>query len=122
LTDTLDMELRPLGLRVLLIAPGMIRSNIATNQTAAWAGLSEGSLYAAFRPSIEARLSVSQGAHSTPSDVFSRAVVDAALAPTPPRYLSLGTSSWTAYLATWVPRSLRLDQAWSMYSKITASA
>jgi short-subunit dehydrogenase len=58
LTDTLDMELRPLGVHVMLIALDSTRSNIAAN--GAVPELPDNTFYAAFRNSLAARPSASQ--------------------------------------------------------------
>jgi 1-acylglycerone phosphate reductase len=109
------MELRPLGVHVLLLAIGMVRSNISANVEAAHDFRPAGSYYDAYRRNIDARLG--QGDDVMPADLFARKTVDAALAPAPPRYMSFGGQvGLFNRVFAWLPRSVRLDLAWKAYS------
>jgi 1-acylglycerone phosphate reductase len=112
LTDTLDVELRPLGVRAMLLAPGVIQSNIGINAFTNATPPPADSLYTDFHEHIPDTRKYTHHPSTTPADVFARKVVNAALAPTPARYLALGHMSWFVYLLTWLPRSLRLDIFW----------
>jgi hypothetical protein len=89
------------------------------NQTAAHTPPPADTLYAAHRASIHARLSISQNAESIPSDVFARKTVDALLKRDPPRFMSMAPRrrGWGIFILGWLPRSMRLDWTWDMYSK-----
>lgn len=102
LTHTLRMELKPLGIDVMLLIPGAIRSNIAANNMTA---LSLGylSLYSKYEDDIKARASVSQSGVSTPTDVFSKAVVQKILQPKMPLQFCMGGMSTIFYILTWLP-------------------
>jgi hypothetical protein len=118
-SDVLDMELRPLGIKLVLLAPGSIKSNIGVNQTAAHVPAPADTLYTAHRANIHARLSISQNAESVPTDVFARKTVDALLKPNPPRFMSMAPRrrGWGIFILGWLPRSMRLNLTWDMYSK-----
>ncbi|RCH97097.1 hypothetical protein CU097_012945 [Rhizopus azygosporus] len=89
MSDTLRMELKPFGIQVTVVAPGAIRSNIGA---AGEAGnlVPEGSLYAPVANYIIARASLSQGPHSTPTEVFASRVVKKVSQATVPRYITTG--------------------------------
>jgi NAD(P)-dependent dehydrogenase (short-subunit alcohol dehydrogenase family) len=114
LTDTLDMELRPFNIKVMLLAIGMIRSTIVENTAAKHTPITE-SYYDAYRKNIEARLG--QGDDVMPADVFARKTVDAALAPSPPTYMAFGgQANFFTWLHSILPRSWQLSLSWKMYS------
>jgi 1-acylglycerone phosphate reductase len=116
-SESLDMELCPFGVRVMLLAPGMIRSNIGENAAALRVAPPADSLYTAFHKHLPDSRKFTQHSSTTPADAFARAVVDAALAQRPPRYLSIGHASWFVYLLTWLPYSRRLDMLWKAFGK-----
>jgi 1-acylglycerone phosphate reductase len=118
LSDTLDMELRPLNVRVMLIEPGAIKSNMGNNNVATFEGLPSTSLYKTFETAIITRLTLSQGPKATPSAVFAKEMVDRALQVTPPRYFSSGHASTIAWIGSCLPRSIWLDYSWNVYSKM----
>jgi 1-acylglycerone phosphate reductase len=119
LSDTLDMELRPLNVRVMLIEPGAIKSNIGENNVATFGlGLPSTSLYRAFESAIITRLTFATGPNATPSSMFAKQVVDGALQSVPPKYFSSGHTAMMAWIASWLPRNLRLAIAWSRFSKL----
>jgi hypothetical protein len=103
------MDLRPLGVCVMLLAPGMIRSNIDENSAANTSVPPMDSLYTAFYKKIPDSRKFTQNPRTTPADTFAREVAAAALASTPSRYLALGHSSWLVYLLTWLHRSFNFD-------------
>jgi NAD(P)-dependent dehydrogenase (short-subunit alcohol dehydrogenase family) len=51
-SESLDMELCPFGVRVMLLAPGMIRSNIGENAAALRVAPPADSLYTAFHNTL----------------------------------------------------------------------
>lgn len=82
LSDTLRMELAPLGIRVVTVQPGGVTSSFGKHAEEA-IRLPEGSLYQSAAPSIRARAQAGQ-VNATPADVFVVPVVDALLQRTPP--------------------------------------
>jgi 1-acylglycerone phosphate reductase len=114
LSDTLDMELRPFGIKVMLLALGMIRSNISANVAAIHDFQPAVSFYDKYRENINARLG--QGEDVMASDVFARKLVDAALTPSPPQYMTFGGQASESWFFSWFPRSLRLSLGWKAYS------
>jgi 1-acylglycerone phosphate reductase len=113
------MELRPLNVRVLLIEPGAIKSNIGNNNAANFEGLPSTSLYKAFESAIITRLTISQGPKATPSAVFAQQVVDRALQSAPPKYFSGGRASMIGWIGSCIPRSLWLWISWNTYSRMS---
>ncbi|KAL6761503.1 hypothetical protein V8C86DRAFT_2534736 [Haematococcus lacustris] len=106
LSDALRMELAPLGIKVVVVAPGAIRSNIASNMMSGL-DLSYLSLYRHYQPLIESRVRLSQGFKSTPTRLFAQAVVRQVLRSQPPAYYIAGRLSWLACLLAWaLPRWL----------------
>lgn len=119
LTDTLDMELRPLGVKVMLLVPGAVGSHFETAQTAALQPLPESSLYTSYRDTITAMTVVNQlEKNNMPVDVFARKVVARVVSRNPPRTLILGGATGILSFLRWLPRSWMLAILWSYFSKI----
>lgn len=102
MTDAMRMELEPLGVNVVMLQPGAIRSGFGDT---ALSGVGEldlaGSPYEAVRASIELRATSSQdGAMDT--DVFARRVVDRLTRSNPPRVIRLGRHSVLMPLLRWL--------------------
>lgn len=113
-SDTLAMECKPFGVKVMLVAPGAIRSNISTNQ-AATLELSPTSIYKPYFDRVYERVHISQGKGSMGTDEFARRVVAKVLSPNPPTYMSLGGASLVFACLRWLPHWLVL---WIMGSKM----
>lgn len=116
ISEVLSMELKPLGIAVVHVAPAAIKSNIATNGHARFA-LAPDTLFGAYLPDILRRISASQGAGSMPGAVFARTVVAGVLRAPPRRYMSLGGGAWLFALFRWLPRGVVLMLIWRRYSK-----
>ncbi|KAI0294994.1 hypothetical protein BC826DRAFT_909598, partial [Russula brevipes] len=102
-------------IKVMLVAPGGIKSNIAANQSY---DPRPDTLYAKYMERILARRNISQ--HSpTPTDVFAKRVVTNALAPSPPSYLTLGQHSTLFWILTLFPRRWILFLFWKWYGDIS---
>eukprot|EP00850_Spirogloea_muscicola_P023817 SM000391S15182 [mRNA] locus=s391:29087:31377:+ [translate_table: standard] len=106
LTDSLRMELLPFNIHVTLVAPGAIRSNIASNG-AARDGSMTFTLYAPYQKAIDSRRGASQTKKSTPANIFADKVVTEILKPHPPARLVLGHLSTVAYILWLLPTWLR---------------
>ncbi|KAL0578487.1 NADPH-dependent 1-acyl dihydroxyacetone phosphate reductase, partial [Marasmius crinis-equi] len=75
ISDVLEMECKPLGIHVMNIAPGSVRSNITNTQLEGFA-IPETSLWKAYLPSIIRRINASQTSSSMETGEFARRVVD----------------------------------------------
>ena len=105
------MECRPFNIKVLLIAPGGVRSNIAAN----WSYIPPpDTLYAKYLDKILARQNISQSS-PMPTDVFAEQVVTKALAPNPPSYMTLGKGSMLFRFLVWLPRKWVLSIFWKRF-------
>jgi 1-acylglycerone phosphate reductase len=115
ITDNLDMELRPFGIKVMLLALGVISSNIATNAEVAHHYKPQISYYDKYRENINARVGLGQ--EVMPTESFARRTVNAALASSPPSYMSFGGQAIASRLFCLLPRQWRLNIGWRAYSQ-----
>ncbi|KAI9068709.1 NAD-P-binding protein [Trametes sanguinea] len=111
LTETLYMECKPLDIKVVLLAPGGVKSNIANNQAPHFK-LPENSLYTEYIDSILAKLTISQRNNPMSAEQFSQQVVSAVLKPQPPRYMTLASMSGIYRVLRWLPRTWVLNMFW----------
>ena len=111
ITSALEMECRPFNIKVLLVAPGGVKSNISANQTYE---PPPDTLYAGFMDRVLARRDISQSS-PMPTDVFAKRVVSKALAPTPPSYMTLGKNAVLFWFLTWLPRHWLLSILWKRF-------
>jgi len=114
LTDALEMECRPFNIKVMLVAPASVKSNIAANQSY---NPPPDTLYAKFTEKILARIYISQNS-PMPTDVFAKKVVTKALAQSPPGYMTLGKSSTLFWFLTWFPRLWVLSFLWKSFGDV----
>ncbi|KAI0360996.1 NAD-P-binding protein [Trametes cingulata] len=124
LTDTLYMECKPFNISVVLIAPGGVRSNIATNQAprvhahlpspspSSPSSSNSSGLYAEYVDSILAKLYMSQGKSAMPAETFAKRVVGEVLKRRPKRYMTLAAMSGIYRVLRWFPRTWVLDLFW----------
>jgi short-subunit dehydrogenase len=101
------MECKPFGVKVMLVAPGQVRSNIFANQ-AATLELSPTSIYKPYFDRMYERLNDSQPKGSMDTDEFARRLVAKVLSPNPPSYISLGGMSGLFEFFCWLPHWLVL--------------
>lgn len=108
LSDALRMELRPLGIGVITVQPGAIRSEFGSTASHSSAVRNAAtSRYAAIADAIAARANASQQ-HSTAAEEFARQMVDAVLATRPRSTVRIGNGSFVLpWLARWLPVGLR---------------
>ncbi|KAG2116600.1 uncharacterized protein F5147DRAFT_568200 [Suillus discolor] len=108
LSDVLAMECKPFGVKVMLVAPGQVRTNITANQ-AATLELSPTSIYKPYYfDRVYERLDGSQAKGSMDADEFARRVVAKVLSPSPPSYMALGGKSRLFGFFQWLPHWLAL--------------
>jgi len=116
-SQTLSMELRPLGLHVLHYSPGAVRSRISANG-APHVPLPPDSLWAAYRDAILARVMASAGGHSLSCEQFARSVVGEALregwAVGRYRAVMIAPPAALYKVFMWFPRSLVLWIFWKV--------
>ena len=109
LSDALRMELAPLGLRVTVLQPGAVASQVAAHADAC-SGLERydkpTSLYHAVARHIRKRAQASQD-KPMPADDFAREVMDRLLARRPPRTLIAGGGSKMLAVRSRLPGPLR---------------
>jgi 1-acylglycerone phosphate reductase len=97
-SDTMRVELRPLGVRVVLLVPGSIQTNLFKDHMGGGEGegggikVPENSWYAPIRDVIEKR-GFLNGVRWTPVDVFAKNVVDKLLKKSPPIRIWSGSLS-----------------------------
>ena len=91
LTDALRMELKHLGIHVVSIQPGGVRSSLGDHAEAA-IRLPENSIYRPVEAGIRARARAGQQ-DATPAESFVVPVVEALLRNSPPRVIRGGTNS-----------------------------
>ncbi|KAF7732489.1 splicing factor 3a, subunit 1 [Apophysomyces ossiformis] len=92
MSDALRLELKPFGISVSVVAPGAIKSNFG-KAAEKQVSVPENSYYASVAKYIYYRASMSQGSHSTPTDVFAAEVVRRILRRNPPSYITYGAMS-----------------------------
>ncbi|KAJ7631185.1 oxidoreductase [Roridomyces roridus] len=120
ISDTLSMEFKPFGVRVLHVAPGAVKSNIANNQEKLFS-LPSTSMYRQFLPNMIQRMHSSQGPNSIPADKFAKVVVKAALKKNPPGYLTLGGNAFIFKVFGYLPKAWVLWYLWRLYSRKAAA-
>ncbi|KAF8310019.1 NAD-binding protein [Clavulina sp. PMI_390] len=126
ISEIMHMEFGPLGVKVLLVEPGGIRSNLSTNYAPKYS-LPSTSLYKDYIDSIIARIHVSQQPGAMDTNEFARTVVKASDIPpilsssskavakykwNPKWYLLAGKNTTLFWLLTWLPRTMVLRLMW----------
>jgi len=114
--EVLHMECAPFGVKVQLVIPGSVKSNISKNEQGRFA-MREGSLYMSYAPALYKRLVASQGSTAMPTDKFAAEMVKQALKKEPRQHVMLGGLVWAFYIFGFLPRSWVLRLFWNLQSK-----
>jgi short-subunit dehydrogenase len=106
-SDALRMELRPLGIRVVTVQPGGIRSSFG-HSAAGQVSLGEASPYQAIRDGVSARANDSQ-TRAMPAQAFARLLEEALARPDCPAVIRLGEKSRLLPRLKWLLPTRSLD-------------
>ena len=111
------MELQPLGVQVLHVAPAAISSNIAKTGFSLLT-IPENSLWKEYAPDMIRRINASQGENSMNANVFAKEVVKRSLKKSRPfyGYLAIGGGIRMLKLLTWFPKTWVLRLLWKKFS------
>lgn len=116
ITESLWMECKAFNVKVMLIAPGQIKSNIAANGHNAY-HMPDNSLYQKYMKNILHRIAYSQLAGSIPAEQFAKEVASASLRPEgPPRYMAIGGATTILSILAWLPRTWVLGYFWRRFT------
>jgi len=115
MTDSLAMECSFISknIKVILIAPGAVKSNIANN--AGGYSMPPDSLFKQYTQAIHKRVMASQGGNSMTAEEFSQQVVSQVLSLDPPKYITLGGYSRAFAIAQWMPRTFVRWAMWKVW-------
>jgi len=116
-TETLRMECNVIGVKVVLVAPGSIKSNISEKGTFT---ISDDSFYKGLEKQIKRVKYQSQtkefGVMDT--DEFAKTVVGKITSPNPPQYLTLGGMVGLWKILKWLSRTTAESFIWSQNVKV----
>ncbi|OJT04489.1 NADPH-dependent 1-acyldihydroxyacetone phosphate reductase [Trametes pubescens] len=107
LTDALYMECQPLGISVVLVAAGGVRT-MGTNFS-----VPSTELYPEYAGVIAGEFDPARTARGTPPEDFARVVVGKSLARAPARVVVVGLGSSVVRFLTWFPRGWVLRTVWN---------
>ncbi|KAJ7130597.1 hypothetical protein C8R44DRAFT_613568 [Mycena epipterygia] len=109
-TETLRMECQPIGVRVVLVSPGSIRSNISVKSAYT---VPDDSFYKALEKQIKHVIQTKEyGVMDT--DEFAHTVVGKIASSSPPQYLTLGGFTTRWWILKWFSRTTAEALIWTM--------
>eukprot|EP01018_Ginkgo_biloba_P004074 Gb_33039 [translate_table: standard] len=106
LSDTLRVELKPFGIDVMIVAPGAIHTNIASNSSANYSRLPEWRIYKPFKKAIDERVFLTEQRGCTP-EMFANKTAESILKKCSPAVFSYGHYSTTSAIMYYLPVWLR---------------
>lgn len=116
LSDTLRLELAGFNIKVVVVAPGAIKSSFATNTTKTYPTtddpndlgyLPPESLYKHVEDLVKFRAEFSQQGQPTPSETFATTVREWVTRSNPGAYLFTGKKSLAVWIAYYLPISVK---------------
>ncbi|GAA0168696.1 hypothetical protein Leryth_024231 [Lithospermum erythrorhizon] len=105
MSHSLRVELRPFGIKLVLVLPGSVRSNLGRNNEQEL--VYDWKLYGKFKEAIAERAGASQGEKATDATVFARHVVKKVLSPKPPKKIVFGHLTGLLTFLNWSPLWVR---------------
>ncbi|KAK0521956.1 NADPH-dependent 1-acyl dihydroxyacetone phosphate reductase [Tilletia horrida] len=102
-SDALRIELAPFNVRVVVVAPGAIKSGFGEAAESSATVPSPSSPYYPAAAVIKARATFSQQSDATPSAVFAKLVLSKVLVRHPRAYVVAGAKSLAAWLSWYLP-------------------
>lgn len=107
LTDSLRLEVRTFGIKVIHVVPGAVKTNFAYKATDTYETMPEWKLYKSYDKALRARTSNSHSSNAATADEFARRTVDAILQKNPPAWFTYGQYSTTAAIMYHLPIFIR---------------
>jgi len=107
LSESLRMELAPFNIKVLIVQPGAIKSNLGdTSKSSVSRSVTSNSIYASILNSIIERADYSQQ-DPTPTATFAKQLVDELKKENPKKVIRLGKGGFSLpFLKRWIPDSI----------------
>jgi 1-acylglycerone phosphate reductase len=115
MTEVLSLECRPFNVKVMLVAPAAIKSNIIGKSDDY--SLPANSIYHAFAPNIRERLEAARAPDAMPTDAFAAEIISKAVSANPPAYVLTGGKAYMFRFMAYMPRWMVLNTVWGMFSK-----
>jgi short-subunit dehydrogenase len=115
ISEVLQMECRPFNVKVMVVCPGGIKTNVSQNAATRFE-LQPKSLYSEYLDCIMKRMWASQIPSSMSAEQFAKIVAAKALGRYPPFYLTMGSHTVTFGILKWLPRMWALNYMWKTYA------